>query len=272
SIHSYTYAALKGGMIKGFTLIWPTGDEKRRNRVVEAVKASFKPFGNTALDDNSGEVSPDQRIDLLAGLEIRQPIISRSGFYVDAGGRVLTTVEAVQNCKRISLDETYDAEVTFMDETLGIALLSPLENLSPLNHANFRASVPRINAAIAVSGYAYEGVLGASTMTFGTLADIRGLKGETQLRRLDVSTQDGDAGGPVFDMTGRVLGMMLPKTKTGDQRLPSNVGFAISAEAMGAALAQNGVAISVSNPGGAMPPEDLTTIGADMTVLVSCWD
>lgn len=270
-IHSYTYAALKGGMVKGFTLIWPTGDEKRRNRVIETMKASFKPFGETALDDSMGEASPEQRIDLMAGLEIRTPSMSRSGFYVDAGGRVLTTIEVVQNCKRISLDETYDAEVTFEDETLGIALLRPLENLSPLNHANFRTTTPRINAEIAVSGYAYEGALGASTMTFGRLADIRGLKGEAELRRLAIEAQAGDAGGPIFDMTGSVLGMMLPKTQTGGQRLPNDVSFAISAAAMGAALAENGVTISASQPGGAMTPEDLSIFGTDMTVLVSCW-
>ncbi len=272
NIQSYTYAALKDGMVKGFTLIWPTGDEKRRGRVIEAMKASFKPFGETALSDTMGAPSPDQHIDLLAGLEIRKPTISRSGFYVDAGGRVLTTIEAVQNCTRISLDDSYDAEVSFADEALGIALLTPLTPLSPLSHANFRTAIPRINSEIAVSGYSYEGVLGASTMTFGKLADIRGLKGETELRRLAVSLQNGDAGGPVFDMTGSVLGMLLPKNQADGQRLPDDVSFAISAEAMGATLSENGVTISASQPGGALHPVDLTTIGADMTVLVSCWN
>ena len=93
-----------------------------------------------------------------------------------------------------------------------------------------------------------------------------------ELRRLAVNAQDGDAGGPVFDMTGSVLGMLLPKTQAGGQRLPDEVSFAISSDAMGAALAENGVTISASQPGGAMAPEDLTTIGTDMTVLVSCWN
>ena len=106
----------------------------------------------------------------------------------------------------------------------------------------------------------------------GKLADIRGLKGEAELRRLAVNAQDGDAGGPVFDMTGSVLGMLLPKTQANGQRLPDEVSFAISSDAMGAALAENGVTISASQPGGAMAPEDLTTIGTNMTVLVSCWN
>jgi len=272
SIHSYTYAALKDGMVKGFTLIWPAGDEKRRSRVVDEMKTSFAPFGPTALDETLGEPSQDQQINLLAGLEVRRPTLSRSGFYVDAGGRVLTTVEAVQDCKRITLDETYEAEVSFSDEALGIALLTPLESLSPSGHANFRTSVPRLKSEVAISGYSYEGALGAATMTFGTLADIRGLKGETELRRLAVNTLDGDAGGPVFDMTGSVLGMLLPKTQANGQRLPDDVSFAISSEAMGEILAENGVTISASQPTGALAPEDLTIIGTDMAVLVSCWN
>lgn len=272
NIVSYTYAELKDGMIKGFTLIWPTGDEKRRRRVVEEMKSSFAPFGDTALDETLGEPTEDQRIDLVAGLEIRKPKISRSGFYVDAGGRVLTTLEAVNECSRISLDEIYNAEITFVDEALGIALLTPVEPLSPSSHANFRTAIPRIKSEIAIAGFSYEGALGAATMTFGELADIRGLRGEDELRRLAITAQDGDVGGPVFDMTGSVLGMLLPKTQANGQRLPDEVSFAISASAMGAALAENGVAISASQSGGAMAPEDLTVIGTDMTVLVSCWN
>lgn len=271
-IHSYTYAALKGGMIKGFTLIWPVGDEKRRGRVIEAMKASFAPFGTTALDEMLGNLDESQRIDLLAGLEIRTPVISRSGFFVDAGGKVLTTVDAVQNCKKITLDNSIEAKISFVDEALGIALLKPLEILSPTRYANFRNETPRLNSEIAIAGYSFQGALHSATMTFGRLADIRGLRGEPQLRRLSLVAQDGDAGGPVFDMSGRVLGMLLPKLQKDGQRLPREVSFAISAEAMGKILAQNGVSISATQSSGAMAAEDLTTIGVDMTVLVSCWD
>ncbi len=272
SIVSYTYAMQKNGMIKGFTVIWPAGDEKRRMRVIDEMKSSFAPIGDVALDDMMGQPDEDQRIDLLAGLEIRQPALSRSGFYVDAGGRVLTTAEAVRNCKRVSLDNTHDATVSFIDEGLGIALLTPAENLSPDTFANFRTAIPRIKSEIAVAGYPYEGALGAATMTFGTLADIRGLRGEKELRRLALYAQDGDVGGPVLDMSGSVLGMLLPKVQANGQRLPDEVSFAISAQAMGEVLAENGVTISASQTGGAMAPEDLTILGTDMTVLVSCWN
>jgi peptidoglycan hydrolase-like protein with peptidoglycan-binding domain len=268
NIDSYTYAQLKGGMVKGFTLIWPVGDEKRHSRVIAAMKAGFKPFGNTALDESLGEHTAEQRIDLVAGLEIRRPTRSRSGFYIDKTGRVLTTAAAVQNCERITLDETYDASVEHMDEGLGFAVLKPGEKLAPAAFARFRATTPRLNSEVAVSGYAYEGALGSATLTFGKLSDIRGLRGEEELRRLAMVTQSGDSGGPVFDMTGSVLGMLLPRVSTGGQQLPVDVNFAISAEA----LALGGVKLTPSDAQGALPPVALTGNATDMTVLVSCWN
>ncbi len=265
---SYTYAALESGMIKGFTLIWPQGDGKRLERVIAAMKASFKPVGNTALDPNLGEPTAEQRIDLISGLEIRKPIISRTGFYIDSVGRVLTTASSVQNCGRISIDETYDARVELVNSELGIAVLKPINTLAPVAFASFNTKPPRLNSEIAVSGYSYEGALGSATTTFGKLTDIRGLRGEEYLRRLAMVTQSGDAGGPVFDMTGAVLGMLLPHSTSSTQKLPEEVNFAVSADA----IAKAGVKLPASTISGALAPIELAAKGIDMTVLVSCWN
>ena len=48
-IHSTTYAWLVEGQIKGFTLVWPAGDEDRRARLVEAMRASFRQLPGEAL-------------------------------------------------------------------------------------------------------------------------------------------------------------------------------------------------------------------------------
>lgn len=265
---SYTYAALKSGMIKGFTLIWPQGDEKRLERVIAAMKASFMPVGNTALDPNLGEPTAEQRIDLISGLEIRKPIISRTGFYIDSVGRVLTTASSVQNCSRISIDETYEANVEMVNAELGIAVLKPINKLAPVAFATFNTKPPRLNSEIAVSGYSYEGALGSATTTFGKLTDIRGLRGEENLRRLAMVIQSGDAGGPVFDMTGAVLGMLLPRSTSSTQQLPEEVNFAIGADA----IAKAGVALPASSVSGALAPVELAAKAIDMTVLVSCWN
>lgn len=270
-ISTHAYAALRDGQVKGFVLIWPADADPRRDMVVETMRASFQPQADAVLPDLYGDPDAAQSLDLMAGLTIRQPDISRSGFYIDEVGSVLTTAQAVAQCDRITLDEGQTAEVVAADATSGLALLRPSTPLRPISYARFLPSVPRLNGEISVSGYSYEGRLGAPTLTFGRLADLRGLAGERNLKRLALATTPGDAGGPVFDGSGSVLGMLLP-AQQGGRKLPDDVSFATDAMAIIEFLSNNGLAAAASEASGPIAPEDLTIEAANMTVLVSCWN
>jgi peptidoglycan hydrolase-like protein with peptidoglycan-binding domain len=268
-IVSYTQAALKNGEIKGFTLIWPEGDEERRARVLTEMKSSFARTSGV-LDPATGS-DIEQQVDLISGLQVRKPRQSRSGFYVDGKGTVVTVSEAVKGCSRVTLDHDYQAEIVSSDDALGVAILRPKVALAPLAVANFRAGSPRLNSGVTVSGFSYEGLLGASTLTRGTLADVRGLRGETELIRLAMTPQDGDAGGPVMDAGGTVIGMLLPDLQTG-QKLPKDVSFAADARALQDVLDAAGLRTSAVSEAASISPDELGRRANDMTVLVSCWD
>ena len=269
-IVSYTQAGLKAGQIKGFTLIWPEGDEDRRSRVLTAMKASFERLDGV-LDPAAGADAP-QSVDLISGLAVRKPRMSRSGFYIDAAGTVLTTAEAVQGCTRITLDHEYSAQVAALDEAAGLAVLRPEVPLAPMAVARLRPGAPRLQSDVAVSGYSYGGVLGAPTLTFGTVADLKGLQGEEGLTRLALAPLPGDAGGPVLDTGGGLLGVLLPAAGNG-QRLPDDVSFAADAGVIRAMLAEAGVTIAEEAQSGTpLPPDDLSKLALGMTVLVGCWD
>jgi peptidoglycan hydrolase-like protein with peptidoglycan-binding domain len=268
-IVSYTEARLDNGQIKGFTLIWPAGDEARRTRVLAEMKASFTRLEGV-LDPGAGG-SAEQNIDLISGLEVRKPRLSRSGFFVDGTGFVVTTLDAVQNCTRITVDSDYRMSVAASDSRLGVAVLRPAAPLAPLAFARLRADVPRLQSDIAVAGYSYGGALGAPTLTFGTLADIKGLNGEAELQRLTLNALPGDVGGPVIDISGGVVGMLLPQPEDGRQ-LPQNVSLALDATALSTLLQQAGVNAEESTERGAIPPAEMNRIANGMTVLVSCWD
>ena len=101
---------------------------------------------------------------------------------------------------------------------------------------------------------------------FGTVADAG-------------SPDVGDAGGPVLDATGRVIGMLLPKVSDGGRILPEDVSFAADSavirSAMGPAETTGATAgeVETTTPApGAMAAEDLARLGRDMTVQVSCWE
>ena len=269
-IVSHTEVTLKDGTLKGFTLVWPAGDENRRTRILSQMQTSFTRIDGV-LDPAAGG-NPAQDIDLVSGLEVRKPNLSRSGFFIDRAGRVITTAQAVQGCARVTLEEDYEATVATLDEALGIAILEPRDALAPLGVATLRAGTPRLKSDIAVAGYSYEGQLGAPTLTFGQLADIRGLGGEQELARLTLAPQPGDAGGPVLDAGGAVFGMLLPRPASGTRQLPVGVNFAVNADAIRALLAQEGVTPDTTPPRPDMAPEDLARLASGMTVLVSCWD
>lgn len=269
-IHSYTFAALDDGEIKGFSLIWPAGDEERRARVLEKMRASFTRLPGV-LDPALARPDEDQAVDLISGLEVRQPRLSRSGFFVDAQGTVLTTTEAVEGCSEITIDSTHPADVRLADAALGIAFLTPRESLAPRGVAAFQTGVPRLQSEVAVAGYPYGGVLTRPAMTFGRLADLRGLNGEQDIKRLAINVQPGDAGGPVFDNAGAVLGMLRPKTPVNGQILPDEVSFATESAAILAAASAAGLVLSTTDSAAFVPPETVTRSAAAMTVLVSCW-
>ncbi|MBY6004317.1 trypsin-like peptidase domain-containing protein [Salipiger bermudensis] len=268
-IVSHTEVSLRDGHIKGFTLIWPAGDEERRERVLGVMQSSFAR--TDAVLDPAEVSDAGQSVDLVSGLEIRKPIATVSGFFIDAGGAVVTSAEAVASCGRITLDDVYEATVVARDSTLGVAALRPETALAPRSVAIFRQDTPRLNSEVAVAGYPFGGVLSAPTLTFGALEDLRGLGGEEELQRLALAAQPGDAGGPVIDAGGAVLGMLLPKPRNG-QSLPGDVAFAADAAALQAFLTGAGLRSAATQGEGAMAPEDLTSAAGAMTVKVSCWE
>ncbi len=271
SIGSYAQAELSGGQVKGFVLVWPLADTGRAVRVLEVMKATFLSQGDAALDENLGEPSQTAPADLVAGLEVRRPALSRSGVFIDAAGSVLTTTEVLDQCGRITLDSLHAADLAFRDDRLGIAVLKPQTALAPRAVAELQTGLPRADADVALAGYSYEDRIGAPVVSFGSFAEGKGLKGEDYLTRLDITTLPGDAGGAVLDASGAMIGMLLPQKAEDGRKLPDGVGFALNSGAVATALAANGVLVQPSTRSGSLASEDLAELARSMTVLVSCW-
>jgi S1-C subfamily serine protease len=109
-------------------------------------------------------------------------------------------------------------------------------------------------------------------LTFGTLEDDKGLNGEAGVLRLAIPVLPGDAGGPVVDANGAVVGMLLPGAANGAKLLPDGVAFAATAQALTQALAAAGVVTSAPSTTGLATPDALNAQALGMTVLVSCWE
>ncbi|NJM82688.1 MAG: peptidoglycan-binding protein [Tabrizicola sp.] len=265
-------AELNAGLIKGWMVVSRPGNELRDGRVIRAIETSFRSSSDRALDPGLVAMSAETKRGLLAGLEVRKPKFSRSGIFVDASGAVLTTVEAVTGCGRITIDRAEEADVKVTDARNGLAVLIPRQPLSPRKIAAFQITPDRIGTEVAVAGYSYEDALPSPALTFGKLEDTQGLNGEPGLKRLAISTLPGDTGGPVVDGTGAVLGLLLPEAAGNGRQLPPDVHFAASAALIAETLVSAGITPVEARPQGALAPEDLSTAATGMTALVSCWE
>ncbi len=272
TVVSHSFAQLSKGMVKGYMLISAPGDADRAARVLQTLQSSFRSVGDRALDPGLVPMDDEARRGLLAGLEVRKPRFSRSGFYVDSTGSVLTTTEAVAQCGRITLDRDTDATVVKSDAATGLALIKPSTPLSPPVIAGFATTPDRLGAEIAVSGYSYEDTLPAPVLTFGALEDNKGLNGEPGINRLTLQALPGDAGGPILDATGKVIGMLLPRDTDGTRVLPEGVAFAASGATITQSLAAAGIVTAPFAGSTPLSPDDLSRRASGMTVLVSCWD
>ncbi|WP_373356197.1 trypsin-like peptidase domain-containing protein [Pseudoroseicyclus sp. CXY001] len=268
--HAFVEAWAEGGEIKGYALIWIAGDEERFTRLLAEIRPSFTRLPGV-LDPAVAPPGEDQAIDLVSGLAVRQPLRTRTGFFVSEDGAVLTSAGAVAGCGEVTIGST-NAEVIGEDAALGLAVLAPRATLAPLSVASFQTGVPLIGAEVAVAGFPFGGVLATPALTFGELADIRGLNGEDTLKRLSLSAEEGDAGGPVFDKTGAVLGMLAEPAATGGTQLPADVSFLVETDAILPVLDAAGVPAGASTRATPMSPEMLTRHAGDVAVLVSCWE
>lgn len=269
---AHVEARLQNGQIKGWMMLWEPSADADADILMATIRDSFRPIDGVLSSNLGATASTVARRDLVSGLEVRRPERSRTGFFVDSVGTVVTSAEAVAQCDRVTIDEAYTARVRSVDAERGIAVLSPTDPLVPLAFAQFAPAAPSVGSEVRVSGFSYQDTLTRPIVTFGQLAEMTGLNGEADLRVLSLSAQPGDSGGPVFDGNGGVIGMLLPRAETPGRMLPEDVNFAVSGEAIQAAVSAAGLNPSVSRTASPMSPEMLTRMSGDLTVLVSCWN
>ena len=271
TLRSHTVAQFRNGEVKGWTLIWTPERDEQMARVLPMMEASFAALSGT-LPESAGQASTVPRRELLSGLAVRRPEFSRSGFYVDATGTVLTSAAAVAQCDRVTIDEAYNARVVARDDMLGLAILKPETPLVPLAFAQFNDREPPLGGEITISGFSFEDVMSRPVLTFGRIEDTQGLQGESGVLRLSAEVMQGDLGGPVFGPNGAVIGLLTGQPQDGTRQLPPDVNFAVDARVILDFLREAQVSGGTLREDVVLPAATLTRIAPDLTVLVSCWN
>ena len=268
--NSFAHAKLQNGRIKGFVLAWPASEHEVMNRISQVMRASLKEINERTLDGLDTPVSAPGEFENFVGGAARDPIATASGFFIDPIGSVVTAADLVRSCVQVEVEPNYRMAVRMIDDDLGIAVLSPEAELSPIAFARLADDELGRGSRIAVSGHSYSGLLGSSSLTFGEIHSPQGLEGETDLAVINAKARQGDIGGPVLNLEGDVVGVLLPPPSDG-RVLPEGINFAVRGSALAASLNETGIFVP-ENP---LPSEidlvELNRIAADITVLVNCY-
>ena len=162
-----------------------------------------------------------------------------SGFIVDGGRKIVTNRHVVEGGKefavRTGLGEVIKARLLFLSPTDDLAVLE-LEKPLPADRAipaNAYAK-PGVGRNVVVMGYPLWSVLGegSPSLTNGMVSKRTGLQDDKGTFQLTAKVNKGNSGGPVFDLSGHVVGITVGKLDTkkfqDDQGfVPEDVNFAI---------------------------------------------
>ena len=263
------FAKLIDGEIKGAILVWPTKDEAQRLRLKEQIFGSFDSFKGVLPEAEFFETGLLPK-DILSGLQIRQPIFARSGIFLNAQGMVLTASQDLEICG--SIEVGFGTQVKIKASNSYVTVLSPMENISPPAISSFQLGPLKAPRRITAGGYSYGGSLGSPTLTHGLLQDLKDLANDRNISRLEINTLPGDAGGPIYNSGGAVIGILLPKREDPNRQLPDDVHFAANLDLIISLLDEENIQLSSTETKVHSDLVNLSKTAKNSIALVKCWE
>ena len=200
---------------------------------------------------------------------------SGTGFYVNKKGLMITNNHVVKSCNKIKVDGS-NAVVKSFDTTNDLALLKV--DSSSSSTPGFRAGRGiRLGDGVTVAGYPLRRVLGSGlNVVTGTVASLSGVKNNSSRLQITAPINSGNSGGPLFDSSGRVVGVIVSKinnTKAkevlGEEIQGAN--FAIKGSVVRSFLDMNDVDYEVSTSNKNMSTADIAENAKEYTALIKCW-
>jgi S1-C subfamily serine protease len=197
-----------------------------------------------------------------------------------APGRAITNQHVVDGCRGgVRLRTAGGAEmavrVLASDRERDLALLEVPNEAGPPLPFRREGSGIRRGEGVVTYGFPLSDILSSGpTLTTGEVSALAGLGDNQQQYQISAPVQQGNSGGPLLDMAGNVVGVIVSKLnaqrvaqRTGD--IPQNVNFAVKgSEALGF-LRRNGVTPRFGDGGSRTAPE-VGEIAHPSTLFLRC--
>jgi S1-C subfamily serine protease len=203
-------------------------------------------------------------------------ISAGTGFFVSSAGHVLTNAHVVEGCGTVSVEHpggrTMTSQVLARDVKNDLALLAAW---SPPIVATFGDRV-RTGDQVAAFGFPLAGLLSSSgNFSLGNVTATSGLGDDPRMLQISAPVQAGNSGGPLLDMKGNVVGVIVAKLdaalvhqKSGD--LAQNVNFAINDAVARAFLENQGVRPQNASSTRPLSPADVADKAKAITLFLHC--
>ncbi|WPB83205.1 trypsin-like peptidase domain-containing protein [Sediminicoccus rosea] len=203
-----------------------------------------------------------------------------TGFLV-ANERVMTNHHVIDNCNRVLLRTPSGhwlaaAPPARMDAQLDVALLNVPGLVGPALAFRSGPAVRRGEGVVAY-GFPLAGLLSSDPkLTRGEVNGLRGIGDNPNQYQISAEVQPGNSGGPLVDMQGHVVGVVVSKLnaqavsrRTGD--IAQNVNFAIQGQAALAFARRAGVEPRLAESSGPdRATADVGEIAHRSTLFIRC--
>ncbi|MCP3393307.1 serine protease [Bradyrhizobium sp. CCGB12] len=206
---------------------------------------------------------------------------SGTGFVVSAGGHIVTNNHVIDGCigdikGNLTGEAAMVLRVVSRDSTNDLALLQAPGTTTFKDVAKIRDRSMKSGDSVVAIGFPFHGYLTSDfTVTNGIVSSLSGLRNDTRHLQISAAVQPGNSGGPLFDMSGQVVGVVSAKLDalrvvrtTG--ALPENINFAIKTGALRDFLDNSVVPYQTAEPKGELKTTDIAGNARAYTMLISC--
>jgi S1-C subfamily serine protease len=155
-----------------------------------------------------------------------------TGFVVSNEGHILTNNHVVAGCKTLATRDGKPLQVLSRNASSDLALIQA--DFAPSAVAVFRTGpAPKLGDSVVAFGFPLPGLLSSDgNVSAGILSATSGVQNDVRFIQISAPVQPGNSGGPLFDSSGHVIGVVVAKLDavkvaqlTGD--VPQNVNFAV---------------------------------------------
>lgn len=203
---------------------------------------------------------------------------SGSGFIVSNQTYVLTNDHVIQGCVEVSVridDRDITAIVARRDGRNDLALLRLPAGKYPVAVFRGNDGLYPGDSVVAI-GYPLSDILASEgNVSLGIVSALAGPGDDASLLQVSTPVQPGNSGGPLFDMSGNVVGVIVAglgkKFLESEGTLAQNVNFAIKSAVATAFMQAGGVEYKTRTSTKEMRPADVVRKGRPATIPVQCW-